>query len=56
MANSSKSAKCCSMEKERLMKELEKCNFCSDDYEEFHNCYREAARESGERSRACIIN
>jgi hypothetical protein len=44
------------MEKQRLMKELEKCNFCSDNYEEFHNCYRTVARESGERSRACIIS
>jgi hypothetical protein len=55
MANSSKSAKCCSMEKKKLMKETEKCNFCSTSYEEFHACYRQAARESGKRSRSCII-
>jgi len=54
MANSSKAAQCCSMEKQRLMKELERCNFCTDSYEEFHNCYRQAARESGERSRTCV--
>jgi hypothetical protein len=56
MANSSKAAQCCSMEKLRLMKELERCNFCTDNYEEFHNCYRQAARESGERSRTCVIS
>ena len=56
MANSSKSAKCCSMEKRKLMKELEKCNFCTSNYEEFHNCYRQAAGESGQRSRSCIID
>jgi hypothetical protein len=56
MANSSKAARCCSMEKKRLMKELKKCDLCSDNYEEFHNCYRAAAKESGKRSRACIIN
>jgi hypothetical protein len=57
MANSSSKARsCCSMEKKHLMKELEKCNFCSDNYEEFHNCYRTAARESGQRSRACMIS
>ena len=56
MANSSKSAKYCSIEKNKLMKELEKCNLCTDNYDDFHNCYRQAARESGERSRACIIS
>jgi hypothetical protein len=56
MANSSDASKCCSMEKKKLMAELEKCNFCSDDYEAFHDCYRQAARESGQRSRTCIIS
>ena len=55
MAGSSKARNCCSMEKKRLMKALEKCHFCSDNYEEFHNCYRMAARESGERARSCMI-
>jgi hypothetical protein len=54
MASSSEASKCCSMEKKRLVAELEKCNFCTDNYEEFHNCYRQAARESGQRSRACL--
>lgn len=56
MANSSKANQCCSMEKKRLIKALEKCNFCTDDYEEFHSCYRAAARESGARSRSCIMS
>ena len=55
MAGSSKARNCCSMEKKRLMKALEKCHFCTDNYEEFHNCYRMAARESGERARLCMI-
>lgn len=55
MAGSSKSRKCCSMEKKRLMEALEKCDLCSDDYEAFHNCYRAAARDSGERARSCMI-
>jgi hypothetical protein len=54
MANSSNPSKCCSMEKKKLMAELEKCNFCTEDYEAFHDCYRKAARESGQRSRACL--
>jgi hypothetical protein len=55
MAGSSKARECCSKEKERLIKALEKCEFCADDHEAFHNCYRTAARESGERARACMI-
>ena len=55
MANSSNSVKCCSMEKKKLIKEIEKCNFSTSNYEEFHDCYRQAARESGKRSRACIV-
>jgi hypothetical protein len=55
MAGSSEARSCCSMEKKRLMKALEKCNFCSDNYEEFRSCYRREARESGERARSCII-
>ena len=55
MANQENAKNCCSMEKRRLMDALERCDYCSDNYEEFHNCYRKAARESGKRARACII-
>jgi hypothetical protein len=48
-----KSSQCCSMEKNRLMDELRKCD-CSSSYEEFHQCYRDAARESGDRARSCM--
>ena len=56
MASSSHKAKCCSVEKKRLMAELAKCNFCSDNYDEFHSCYRAAARESGKRAKACALS
>ncbi|MGB5987329.1 MAG: hypothetical protein WBG37_18635 [Desulfobacterales bacterium] len=42
---------CCSMEKSRLVEQLRKCDMCTDNYEEFHQCYRDAARESGQRAR-----
>jgi len=54
MTNQEKARSCCSSEKRRLIDALESCDFCSDNYEEFHNCYRKAARKSGERARACI--
>lgn len=45
---------CCSLEKTRLMEELRKCD-CSTSYEEFHECYRDAAKESGQRARSCTV-
>lgn len=57
MAKSSdESRSCCSMERKRLMQELRKCDFCTESYDEFHQCYTDAARDSGERSRACIMS
>ena len=50
------SRQCCSLEKQRLVEELSACYFCSTSYEEFHRCYRDAARESGQRARNCIID
>lgn len=47
--------KCCSLEKTHLVEELKKCDFCSISYEEFHECYRDAARESGQRAQSCIV-
>ena len=48
--------RCCSVEKRRLMDELQRCNFCSSSREELHSCYREAARESGSRAKKCMVS
>ncbi|MDA8141810.1 MAG: hypothetical protein M0036_24455 [Desulfobacteraceae bacterium] len=57
MVSSSKERRnCCTMEKKRLVEELRKCDFCASSYEEFHQCYRDAAKESGEWSRSCPMN
>ena len=57
MSKSSKqsAASCCSMEKQRLVEEIKKCDFCSDSYEDLHRCYRSAARASGDRAKSCMI-
>lgn len=47
---------CCSKERERLMEELRACDYCSTSYEQFQRCYTEAARDSGDRSNACIAS
>ncbi len=46
--------KCCAIEKKQLVKELRKCDLCSSSYAELHQCYRDAARQSGRRSRDCV--
>ena len=50
-----KAARCCSIEKQRLSKEIKKCDFCSETYEDLHHCYRNAARTSGQRARSCVV-
>jgi hypothetical protein len=45
---------CCFMEKGRLVDSLRQCEICATSYEEFHGCYRQAARDSATRVRACM--
>jgi hypothetical protein len=54
-SDKTKSGQCCSIEKKRLMKEIAKCDFCSTSWEDHHRCLGRAAKESGHRSRACMI-
>ncbi len=51
---SKKARQCCAVEKENLVAELRRCDWCSASYEEMSECYQAAAREIGERSRACL--
>jgi hypothetical protein len=51
----SKAKACCSVEKERVSREVARCDSASSaDYR--HRCYRSVARKSGERSRNCMIS
>lgn len=58
MPTSSKSdvRSCCTMERKRLMQDIQKCDFCSTSWEEHHRCLGHAAKESGKRSKACMIS
>ncbi len=48
-------AHCCSLERQRLVAELRQCDICSDSYESHSRCFQAAARESGQRSKACMV-
>ena len=56
ISDTSKAAQCCSTEKKHLMKDIEKCDYCSTSWEEHHRCLSVAAKKSGRRSRSCIIS
>jgi len=47
---------CCTREKNRLVKELRKCDYSAQNPEERHQCYRSAAIKSGAKSRHCLIS
>ncbi|MFZ5573079.1 MAG: hypothetical protein ACOZF0_21980 [Thermodesulfobacteriota bacterium] len=47
---------CCSIEKKQLMKELKACDETFAGHEAHHQCYREAARRSGRRGKACMYS
>ena len=53
-ATKKRAARCCSLEKQRLVEEIKKCDFCSESYTDLHHCYRSAAQASGERARSCV--
>jgi hypothetical protein len=55
-SNNKEATHCCSMEKQRLTEEIRKCDFCSETYDELHDCYRSAARDSGKRARSCLVD
>ncbi|MBF0469386.1 MAG: hypothetical protein HQK61_10965 [Desulfamplus sp.] len=50
----SKAKACCSLEKKRLMNVLKSCDAYSESIER-HLCYKKAAKESGRRSKACML-
>ncbi len=50
------SKECCFLEKERLMDVLFACDYCTESIEERSNCYKKAAKDSGRRSKECLIS
>lgn len=51
---SSAESKCLTDERDRLKDEIRQCDFCSSSLEEHRDCYQDASRASGERSKACF--
>jgi len=51
----SKAKRCCTIAHERLTHRLVSCEMESNTPEERHACYRRAAKISGRRAKACIV-
>ena len=49
-----KAQRCCHRAHERLVRHLGACEMVSNNPDERHDCYRRAAKVSGDRSKACM--
>jgi hypothetical protein len=49
-----KARRCCAIEKNRLNTQLDLCDNPQKGHSARRRCYRDAARRSGRRARACI--
>lgn len=45
---------CTEIEKEQMVDELRKCEYCSTSIEEHDDCRHEVAKEAGERLSGCV--
>ena len=50
-----KAAMCCALGKKRMTDALRSCDYCTDSLEERSACYKAVAKDSGLRSRTCIL-
>ncbi|MGD8250875.1 MAG: hypothetical protein PVH30_08465 [Desulfobacterales bacterium] len=51
---SSSESGCVREEHERLKDDIRHCDYCSSTLDEHRDCYQEAAKESGNRSKDCF--
>ncbi len=50
-----KAAMCCAVEKKRMTNALRSCDYSSTSMEERSSCYKAVAKDSGLRSKTCIL-
>ena len=50
-----KAAMCCALEKKRMTNALRSCDYCTTSMEERSECYQAVAKDSGLRSKTCIL-
>lgn len=50
-----KAAMCCAIGKKRMADALRSCDYCTTSMDERSACYKAVAKDSGLRSKACIL-
>ena len=50
-----KAAMCCALGKKRMTDALRSCDYCTTSQEERSACYKAVAKDSGLRSKTCIM-
>jgi len=50
-----KAAMCCALGKKRMMDALRSCDYCTNSLEERSECYRAVAKDTGLRTKTCIL-
>ncbi len=46
---------CCALEKNRMTNALRSCDYCTTSMEERSECYQAVAKDSGLRSKTCVL-
>ncbi len=50
-----KAAMCCAVGKMKMMDALRSCDFCTTSMDERSECYKEVAKDSGLRTKTCML-
>jgi|GEM_PF-2114707 len=50
-----KATMCCAMGKKRMMDALRSCDYCTTSIDERSSCYKAVAKDSGLRTKTCIM-
>ena len=50
-----KAAMCCALGKKRMTEALRSCDYCTNSLEERSECYKAVAKDTGLRSKTCIL-
>lgn len=50
-----KAAMCCAVGKKKMMDALRSCDYCTTSMDERSSCYKTVAKDSGLRTKTCIL-
>ena len=51
-----RAAMCCAIGKDRMVESLRACDYCTTSMEERSACYKAVAKETGQRTKSCMLS